>query len=932
MLLKRNVSYLVFMLRQTGLEVKLRKYMANLAKVVTGEWIVLGDLNLTLNVHEKRGSTYFNISEADKIKRLIAMADLEDLGFVVYKFTWTNRREDRGLIEARLDRGLASSNFCKHNKNATIKHLLDLGSDHSPIMLNTNSQQITKHKPFKVLGVWLNEQSCLDVISSSWDNQVTGSNAYRIVQKLTYTKHNIRLWNKHTFGDIRVNISTAKINLAKAISNPNISNRSHVIKQYEEVLAHWFKSEEIFLKDKSGDKEVQLGDRNTKYFHTKTQNRWRRNRIEAIKDGQGNWVEGNENVISVITDHFRKVATTSNPSLCSEYLNMVHQVSTCTFCGNAMIAGDGTAVFTAGCSHSFHFNCFNTSVKYGNRSCPTCGAKWKDIPTIHPAPAPSTPPPPPFCFHPSPAPLLTHFRPIDVDYGHPLFFNDDDPLNLRSNSSSDNTSVIRSIDIKTYTEYPSVPRSISQENFHILVNLKSNVTGTDQVNNDTCRTPIDLVTVLDISGSMQGEKIQLLKGAMRFVIQNLGPSDRLSVISFSSDASRLSPLFLMTDSGKQRALQAVNYLFASGATNIVEGLKIGTKVIEDRRHKNPVCSIMLLSDRQDTCTYAETINVKEISKLQIPVHTFGFGADHDSTMLHSIAESSRRTFSFIENEGVIQDAFAQRIGGLLSVAVQDLKVHIKSLDPHLSISQLKAGSYSTSLTGKNQLGSVDIGDLYADEERDFLVLMNIPVVTDEDSNDQMKLLSVWCDYKNPFTKESVTTEAIEVKLQRPGMVNEEDMVVSIEVDRQKNRLQDAEAMSNSRAAAERGDLTGAQSILDDCRMQMADTVSALACDELSADLDLDLQEARSRVANKKVYASKGRGFFLSEMSSHSRQMASATRFSAMPMVQNFAMAAASGLRPQSAYQTDAMCKMVRKSRASAANFPPATENTQQKNA
>ncbi|KAI3839928.1 hypothetical protein MKW92_016092, partial [Papaver armeniacum] len=226
---------------------------------------------------------------------------------------------------------------------------------------------------------------------------------------------------------------------------------------------------------------------------------------------------------------------------------------------------------------------------------------------------------------------------------------------------------------------------------------------------------------------------------MGFVIDNLGPSDRLSVISFSDDARRLFPLLLMTDSGKQRALQAVNSLVADGLTNIVEGLKKGTKVIEDRRHKNPVYSIMLLSDGQDTCTGTKTINLKEISKLPIPVHTFGFGADHDSTMLHSVAESSKGTFSFIEAEEVIQDAFAQRIGGLLSVAVQDLQVHIQSLDPHLSIRQLKAGSYSTSLTGENQLGSVDIGDLYADEERNFLVLVNIPVVADENSNDQMKL-------------------------------------------------------------------------------------------------------------------------------------------------------------------------------------------------
>ncbi|KAI3902591.1 hypothetical protein MKW92_004012 [Papaver armeniacum] len=554
----------------------------------------------------------------------------------------------------------------------------------------------------------------------------------------------------------------------------------------------------------------------------------------------------------------------------------------CTLCDGTLEVGAGNAIFTAECSHSFHFNCIKTSVKYGNRSCPTCAAKWKDIPSVGPAPA---------TLRPRKRRIKDPVITSQIPSAEPLVFKDDDRLNFQSNSSSDNTSVIRSVDIKTHTELPAVPRSVSQESFHILVNLKSNVTG-----DITCRPPIDLVTVLDISGSMKGTKIQLLKQAMGFVIDNLGPSDRLSVISFSDDARRLFPLLLMTDSGKQRALQAVNSLVADGLTNIVEGLKKGTKVIEDRRHKNPVYSIMLLSDGQDTCTGTKTINLKEISKLPIPVHTFGFGADHDSTMLHSVAESSKGTFSFIEAEEVIQDAFAQRIGGLLSVAVQDLQVHIQSLDPHLSIRQLKAGSYSTSLTGENQLGSVDIGDLYADEERDFLVLVNIPVVADENSNDQMKLVSVWCDYKDPFTKESVTTEAIQVKLLRPEFVNE-DMVVSIEVDRQKNRLQAAEAMSNSRAAAEKGDLPTALSIIDNCRMQISESASARAGDKFAVDLDLELQEVRSRMGNKKTYETAGRGYLLSGMRAHSRQMAGTRGRSAGSM-----------------YQTNRMLSMVYASR------------------
>ncbi|KAI3839932.1 hypothetical protein MKW92_016096 [Papaver armeniacum] len=573
-------------------------------------------------------------------------------------------------------------------------------------------------------------------------------------------------------------------------------------------------------------------------------------------------------------------------------------VRICTLCNGALIFGDGNAVFTAECSHPFHFNCITSYVKLGNQICPTCDAQWKDIPVIGTAPNPTG--------GLTPAPLRPHIpsrtfynRVItsQIPSSEPFVFDDDDPLNSQSNFSSNNISVIRSIDIKTHTEFPAVPRSVSKENFHILVNLKSNVTDIDQVNSDvTCRAPIDLVTVLDISGSMTGTKIKLLKRAMGFVIENLGPSDRLSVISFSSDARRLFPLLLMTDSGKQYALQAVNSLVAGGGTNIVEGLKKGTKVIEDRGQKNPVYSIMLLSDGQDS--YTKEINVKEISRLQIPVHTFGFGADHDPVMLHSIAEGSKGTFSFIEAEGLIQDAFAQCIGGLLSVVVQDLQVHIQSLDPCLRLSQLKAGSYSTHLKGDNRTGSVDIGDLYADEERDFLLLVNIPVVPNGNSSNQMKLVSVCCGYKDPLTKESVTTEAIEVKLQRPEMVDE-DMVVSIEVVRQKNRLQAAEAMSNSRVAAERGDLPAAWSIIDGCRMQISETASVHAGDKFSVDLDLELQEVRSRMKSKKTYESTGRGYLLSGMSSHSRQKAT-TR----------------GGSTESTYQTASMSKMVNRSRAS----------------
>jgi hypothetical protein len=49
--------------------------------------------------------------------------------------------------------------------------------------------------------------------------------------------------------------------------------------------------------------------------------------------------------------------------------------------------------------------------------------------------------------------------------------------------------------------------------------------------------------------------------------------------------------------------------------------------------------------------------------------------------MHVIAEATGGTFSYIENEAVIQDAFAQCIGGLLTVAVQEARIAIASGHP-----------------------------------------------------------------------------------------------------------------------------------------------------------------------------------------------------------------------------------------------------------
>merc|ERR1719494_348926 len=99
------------------------------------------------------------------------------------------------------------------------------------------------------------------------------------------------------------------------------------------------------------------------------------------------------------------------------------------------------------------------------------------------------------------------------------------------------------------------------------------------------------------------------------------------------------------------------------------------------------------------------------------VHCFGFGADHDHDMLAKLAEACGGDYIFIENEGAIGNAFAQALGGLLSVVGQNITLDI---DCSFPIELLNAdGRITSSANGKTQ---VAVGDMYAEAERDIVVV------------------------------------------------------------------------------------------------------------------------------------------------------------------------------------------------------------------
>ncbi|GJN41510.1 hypothetical protein PR202_gn00898 [Eleusine coracana subsp. coracana] len=221
------------------------------------------------------------------------------------------------------------------------------------------------------------------------------------------------------------------------------------------------------------------------------------------------------------------------------------------------------------------------------------------------------------------------------------------------------------------------------------------------------RPGLDLVAVLAVSGSMDGEKLSKMKTAMLFVIKKLSNIDRLSVVSFSDGAARLCPLRFVTEASQKEFKALVDGLVARGGTNITDGLRTGLKVLAGRRLAGGrVVSVMLMSDGQQTTGDARNVDVGNV-----PVYTFGFGADHhDAALLDAVARKSMGgTFNYVQDGVNLSGPFSQLLAGLLTVVVQDLKLTVTPTQDEAVIEKVDPGSYPQQKAGESV--TVSFGDL-----------------------------------------------------------------------------------------------------------------------------------------------------------------------------------------------------------------------------
>ncbi|HLQ38719.1 MAG TPA: VIT and VWA domain-containing protein [Planctomycetota bacterium] len=197
--------------------------------------------------------------------------------------------------------------------------------------------------------------------------------------------------------------------------------------------------------------------------------------------------------------------------------------------------------------------------------------------------------------------------------------------------------------------------------------------------------------VLDTSGSMQGEKIQQARAAVRSFLQSLKPTDWFNVIPFSTEARPFfaEPQPASADKVKD-ALARVDGLEARGGTNIEEALRFAlgapTPDCFKKAGGSPtiVPITVFLTDGLPTIGTTDIDTLLAQAKAQNGAHgrifVFGVGTDVNTRLLDTLAEQSRGDRDYVlpaENIELKTDALFRKLAGPV---MSDVQVRIDGID------------------------------------------------------------------------------------------------------------------------------------------------------------------------------------------------------------------------------------------------------------
>src|SRR5450759_897521 len=194
------------------------------------------------------------------------------------------------------------------------------------------------------------------------------------------------------------------------------------------------------------------------------------------------------------------------------------------------------------------------------------------------------------------------------------------------------------------------------------------------------RSPLNLSVVVDRSGSMSGDKLNSVKQALGHLIDQLGASDRLSIVLFDDRVDIWVKPTLVTDPNSLKA--AVARIAARGATNMAEGLRAGTSLVQENSGQSGVSDrVMVFTDAltntgdTDQSTFIQIAASNAAQNIGITL--FGVGTDLNQDLVLAITGFRGGNYFFLNDANKIATVFDTDFDYLVTPLAYDLQFQLR---------------------------------------------------------------------------------------------------------------------------------------------------------------------------------------------------------------------------------------------------------------
>lgn len=260
-----------------------------LTDLINWPWILAGDFNLVRWLVDRSGELR-GFPLMDLFNGFIQAAALVDNPLKNRRFTWSNKRPQPSF--SRIDRVLSSAEWNLHYPIITLQALEMLVSDHAPLLLTCKNNAPSK-KQYKLETFWFKYDMPRHMIQSLW------SEAHSQLQQCLMGFHKkteilhraLKLWHRESFGKMEKRLTYCKsaILFFDRIEEmrPLAAQEFRLRCKIKEKVFELANNIEEKWRQRSRCKWLQLGDKNTSFFHATSSSRVSKNRVTALEvEGQ----------------------------------------------------------------------------------------------------------------------------------------------------------------------------------------------------------------------------------------------------------------------------------------------------------------------------------------------------------------------------------------------------------------------------------------------------------------------------------------------------------------------------------------------------------------------------------------------------------------------------------------------------------------------